>query len=174
MNTETCLKEARQAVENYLQDHSMPKPDPAEPGEAVAVFVTLTKNDTLRGCIGCLEPELPLMNAVRKYAVMAAFRDPRFPEVSEKELPQIRFGISVLSPLSKVDSAGEIIPGKHGVEVQQGRRGGVYLPQVWEHFNRKEDFLSELCRTKAGLAPDAWNDPETELFVFTVDKMQEQ
>jgi len=33
----------------------------------------------------------------------------------------------------------------------------------------KEEFLSYCCAHKAGLAADAWKDPETEVYLFTAD-----
>ncbi|MCX5667463.1 MAG: AMMECR1 domain-containing protein, partial [Candidatus Omnitrophica bacterium] len=33
----------------------------------------------------------------------------------------------------------------------------------------KEEFLTSLCAHKAGLAPDAWKDPATELYTFTAE-----
>ena len=33
----------------------------------------------------------------------------------------------------------------------------------------KEDFLSYCCAHKAGLAADAWKDPDTEVYLFTAD-----
>lgn len=41
-------------------------------------FVTLTKHDELRGCIGSIHAVEALYRAVSSSAVSAAFRDPRF------------------------------------------------------------------------------------------------
>jgi len=76
----------------------------------------------------------------------------------------------VLSPLKKVKSADEIkIPGD-GVIVKSGFNSGVYLPQVATETGwSKEEFLTSLCAQKAGLRPDAWKDPATELYTFTAE-----
>ena len=67
------------------------------------VFVTLTRNGELRGCIGFIEPVLPLGQAVIRTAVYAATEDPRFPRVAAAELGDIRFEISVLTPAREID-----------------------------------------------------------------------
>jgi len=140
-----------------------------------AVFVTLTIKGQLKGCIGSITPEGPLYQAVQQRAISAAVDDPRFSPVSEKELKDIKIEISVLSPLTRVRSADEIKPRVHGVIVREGLRSGLFLPQVWEHFTNKEDFLSELCSQKAGLNPEAWRDAaKTELYVFTVFAFEEE
>ena len=139
-----------------------------------AVFVTLTINHQLRGCIGTTIPQLPLYNAVQQMAIAASFEDYRFRPVTEDELKDIKIEISVLSPLTRVKSADEIKENVHGVVVRRDNRSGLFLPQVWEHFTRKEDFLSELCSQKAGLDSNAWKDNKTELYVFTVFAFEEK
>jgi len=159
---------------NDFSDEELMKP--------AAVFVTLTTKPEgmLRGCIGTTQATMPLYKAVWEMAQEAATGDPRFAPVSdEKELDKIKIEISVLSPLKRATSADEIIPDVHGVVVRRGIRGGLFLPQVWEHFHqgkpeqRKADFLGELCYQKAGLPRDAWREPATELYIFTVFKFEE-
>ena len=83
--------------------------------------------------------------------------------------------MSVLSPLKKVSGPDEItIPGD-GVIVKRGFRSGVYLPQVATETGwGKEKFLTSLCAHKAGLAPDAWKDPATEMYTFTAEVFGEE
>jgi len=139
-----------------------------------AVFTTLEKNGGLRGCIGMTQAVYPLFEAVKKTAKSAAERDPRFYPVEKSELEEIKIEISVLSPMIKVKSAGEIIENKHGVYIEKGSRAGLFLPQVWEHFGDKEDFLNELCSQKAGIPKNAWKDGSADIFVFTVFSFKER
>jgi uncharacterized protein (TIGR00296 family) len=77
--------------------------------------------------------------------------------------------------MERVDSADKIILGKHGVLVRRGFNSGVFLPQVATETGwSKEEFLSYLCSQKAGLAPDAWKDPRTELYVFSAEVFAEK
>ncbi len=138
-----------------------------------AVFVTLTIGGRLRGCIGTMEPRGSLADSVARYAAAAAFEDPRFGPLSAAEFGKVRIEISALSPLRKVPSADSIEPGRHGVYIKRGRLSGTYLPQVWEHFGSKKDFLDSLCSEKAGLQPGAWNEKSTALYVYTVDSFEE-
>ena len=133
-----------------------------------AVFVTLHKGGRLRGCIGMTEPRTELWRAVQEMALAASSKDPRFAAVSVAELAELHLEISVLSPLTAIANADAIVPQRHGVVVRRGPRSGLFLPQVWEQLPTKERFLSVLCSEKAGLAEDAWQDPETRLLVFTV------
>jgi AMMECR1 domain-containing protein len=53
--------------------------------------------------------------------------------------------------------------------VRRGYRSGLLLPQVAvEQGWSREELLEWTCR-KAGLPPDAWKDPRTEIFVFSAD-----
>ncbi|MFN3966615.1 MAG: AmmeMemoRadiSam system protein B [Endomicrobiia bacterium] len=175
-NQKILLELARRTIKEYLGSKKIPpfETDDPELKAPSAVFVTLNKFHNLRGCIGTTVPQLPLYQAVQQMAIASAFEDYRFSPVSESELKDIKIEISVLSPLKKVKSADEIKPNVHGVVVRRGGRSGLFLPQVWEHFSKKEDFLNELCYQKAGLNPDAWRDPSTELYIFTVFAFEEE
>jgi AmmeMemoRadiSam system protein B/AmmeMemoRadiSam system protein A len=168
---------ARASIDSRLKKIKVaPPPLSACPefNQPAAVFVTLTKKGALRGCIGTMTPGQLLSDAVAHFAAASAFEDSRFPQLSRAEMAEVRIEISVLSPLRRVDSWKDVEEGRHGVYVQKGRLGGTYLPQVWEHFDSKEKFLSSLCLEKAGLPPDAWNEKSTALYVYTVDSFEEK
>ncbi|OGD20883.1 MAG: hypothetical protein A2Y70_04680 [Candidatus Aminicenantes bacterium RBG_13_64_14] len=133
--------------------------------EPRGVFVTLTKGGDLRGCIGFLEPVAPLGQAVIRAAVYAATEDPRFPPVRPAELRDIKFEISVLTPVREISDPREVIVGRHGLIVARDGLKGVLLPQVpTENKWDRETFL-EQASLKAGLPRDAWR-LGAKLYVF--------
>lgn len=179
--SETMRKEllalARGAITEHLRTGGaaqQPLSQRPEFNQPAAVFVTLTLGGHLRGCIGSLEPRGTLADMVSAYAVAAAFEDPRFEPVTDAELRKINIEISVLSPLERVASADAVEKDVHGVYVKSGRRSGTYLPQVWEHFRTKEEFLTSLCEEKAGLPSGAWKDGTAELYTYTVTPFTEK
>jgi AmmeMemoRadiSam system protein A len=134
-------------------------------------FVTLTKKGNLRGCIGNLEAKQELWKDVQENAINAAFNDPRFSPLTEYELEEIEIEVSVLSKPKKisgkdVDSRLNKITKEMGIILKSGKYSATFLPQVWEHFSTKEEFLKELS-LKAGLNKDAWKNAE--LFYYIVD-----
>lgn len=138
-----------------------------------AVFVTLTKNGNLRGCMGTTQPQMSLADAVKYYAKLSAFGDPRFMPLKKEELNETKIEISILSPLKKVNHYKEIIEKKNGVVISSKNGSGLFLPQVWEFFKTKEEFLSELCSQKAGLPSDCWKSNDIDIYVFDVEKFSE-
>jgi uncharacterized protein len=126
--------------------------------EKRGTFVTLTKNDSLRGCIGSILPRQPLWEDVAENAVHAAFHDPRFDPMQDFEVPKIRIEVSVLTvPIHvKYSSFHEleqnIKPLIDGVIIQSGNAKATFLPQVWEDLPDINGFFKHLC-IKAGL-PD--------------------
>ena len=154
--------------------YTPPEPLRQELEQPAAVFVTLHKRGQLRGCIGTTVARDPLWKAVYDLAHSAAFRDPRFPPVTAAEVPDLHLEISVLSPLTPVDSADAILPGQHGVVVREGFHTGLFLPQVWEQLPEKEEFLTVLCEQKAHLPGNAWRDGRAELSIFTVFAFEEK
>lgn len=130
----------------------------AEPG---ASFVTLTLDGRLRGCIGTLEAHQRLLLDVKQNACGAAFRDPRFPALSHRELADTDIHVSVLTPLQtlsftdEADALARLQPGVDGLVLEYGRHRATFLPQVWEQLPEPRHFLSQLKR-KAGLPDDFW------------------
>lgn len=119
------------------------------------VFTTLYRNRQLRGCVGYTLPVMSLYQAVAETAQAAAFDDNRFPPVTERELPELRVSLSVLSPLKPV-APDDIELGRHGLTVTWEGHRGLLLPQVpVEHRWDRITFLEQTCR-KAGLPLDSW------------------
>ncbi len=138
-----------------------------------AVFVTLYKDKYLRGCIGTTSPQGTLFDSVKYYAIQAAFNDPRFSPVKKEEMKDIKLEISILSQPVEIKSYKEIREKKDGVIIITEGGSGLFLPQVWEHFKTKEEFLSELCEQKAGVKRDCFKDPRTKIYTFSVDVIEE-
>lgn len=164
------LNFAKDTLFSYLTNKTMPTflIEDSLLKEKRAVFVTLRnmKGD-LRGCIGRLEAEEPLYQAVQNMSIEAATKDSRFPPLSLNEMKGLSIEISVLSMPITVKSAKEIVYGTHGVILSQGKRSGVFLPDVSKDFPTKEEFLQELCFQKAGLPKNCWENPQTLIKVFT-------
>ncbi len=143
-----------------------------------ATFVTLTRNNDLRGCIGSLQAKRPLAEDVHENALNAAFRDPRFKPLSAEEWVDTWVEVSLLSALEPMTIDTEeaflrrLQPGVDGLVLEFGHHRGTFLPQVWEQLPTAEAFLLNLKR-KAGLPPDFW-DLEMKLSRYTVTKWREQ
>ena len=135
-------------------------------------FVTLRAADTLRGCIGQIEPGESLVETVARVAEAAATEDPRFPPVQADELPNLVFEVSVLGPLEPCSGPQALEVGRHGVVVDSGGRRGLLLPQVAVEWGwDSHTFAAKTCE-KAGLKPDAWTRDAT-LFRFEADVFSE-
>ncbi len=134
-----------------------------------AAFVTLRREGRLRGCIGAVVAREPLGRAVANAAAAAALRDPRFSPLSRDELAGLDCHISVLTPFRLLSRPKQFEIGRHGLLLERGFRRGLLLPQVAvEQSWDRETFLRQTC-LKAGLEPDAWEDPETVVYTFTAE-----
>lgn len=143
--------------------------------EAGASFVTLRQEGALRGCVGSLESLRALVADVAHNAFQAGFGDPRFRPLAPGEIAAVDVHVSVLSPLERLEVAGEdellarLRPGTDGLVLDDGRRRGTFLPAVWETLPDPRDFLREL-RRKTGLAAEGWP-PELRVFRYTVESL---
>ncbi len=143
---------------------------PTESAPHGGVFVTLHKHRRLRGCMGTLDTDLPLAEAVRRATLSAAFHDPRFSPVNSQELADLDLEVSVLSRPEPMRALDELVLGRHGILVRRGPQRGLFLPQIAiEHHLDRAAFLARCCDEKAGLPADAWRQPDTEVLLFTTE-----
>jgi AmmeMemoRadiSam system protein A len=141
--------------------------------QLAATFVTLYTDGKLHGCIGSVEPRLPMAWDVAKNAIAAARHDPRFPVLQPEELNRTAVEISILTPLKETpydtvdDLLKKIHHGVDGVMVERGWQRGLLLPQVWEQIPDPQEFLGHVA-LKAGATPDIYQDPTTKVYIFQV------
>ena len=167
----TLRRIADAAIRNHCLGTKMPEPSDLSPKleEHRGAFVCIKKNGELRGCIGMIEGRGPLHKTIRDMAVQAAFADPRFCGVEARELQDLNLEISVLTPMERIKSPEDVRVGTHGLYIRRGYASGLLLPQVAsEHGWSRTEFLEWTCR-KAGLPGNAWQDPDTEIYVFSAD-----
>jgi len=176
------LKIAREALEKAVRGMPLPEVQLKKLSPTLqangASFVTLTKNDRLRGCIGTLEAYQPLAGDVQEHAVAAALQDFRFPNVQPSELPLIQIEVSILTPHEPLvyngpdDLIQKVRPGIDGVVLEDGFRKATFLPQVWEKLPNPEYFLSQLC-IKMRAPDDLWRKKPLNVFTYQVQKFHE-
>jgi AmmeMemoRadiSam system protein B/AmmeMemoRadiSam system protein A len=152
---------ARQSIHHGLNNNEALHLDmnnyPEALRQARAVFVTLTLDGQLRGCIGNTDPVYPLSQAVAINAYNAAFHDPRFTKLSKAEFSKLDIDISVLTPRQEVHFTTEqellqqLQAGIDGLIIDSGQGTATFLPSVWEKLTDPIDFLTQLKR-KAGMS----------------------
>ncbi len=163
---------ARATLEKYLQTGQIPGLRPEQLSRALrtpcGAFVTLKKQDDLRGCIGNFSATEELAKTVQNMAIAAATEDYRFCPVSFEELKNLDIEISVLSPMRKVASVQEIELGRHGIYVRKGNRAGTFLPQVARETGWSlEELLGHCSQDKAGIGWGGWK--EADVYVYEAD-----
>ena len=115
------------------------------------LFVTWTtgKHKNLRGCIGTFASN-NLEKSLQKFALTAALEDDRFSPISEKEIPNLNCGISLLVNFEEAKDCYDWEIGKHGIDIKFGKYSATFLPEVAvEHKMDKRTTLENLIE-KAG------------------------
>lgn len=162
----------------YGVGHSRPLPvDPLEFSPLLrapaATFVTLRRAAQLRGCVGSLDVERPLIADVAHNAFAAAFHDPRFPPVADHELEELTLSISVLSPTERIVGSSraaieaQIRPGVDGIVLTVAALRATLLPSMWDRVSDAGMFL-DLLLHKAQLPRDYWSE-ELEFWRYTTE-----
>lgn len=163
---------ARRAVEEYIVSGKEVEVEESELPEILkkeaGVFVTLKKNDQLRGCMGTFRPvQKNAAYEIISNAMTAAENDPRFPEVQKEELNEIKISVDILSEPERVRDKSDLDPKKYGILVKGGHQTGLLLPDL-DGIETAEKQLN-IAKRKAGLREDA----EVEIYRFTVSRFEE-
>ncbi len=175
---------AKQSVENYIKTGKiieLPKGLPKEfYNRKAGIFVTIKKNDKLRGCIGTFLPtQKNIGEEIISNAISAATKDYRFPLIAQNELSELNYEVSILSEPEQIEEidcptkfseenfrrAG-LNPKKYGVIVKANDgRSGLLLPDL-EGVDSVEKQISIACQ-KAGIN---YGLDKIILYRFTVEK----
>ena len=136
------------------------------------IFVTLNKNNNLRGCIGYPLPSQSLSKALYDASLAAALDDPRFESVTVNELDEITFEVTILTPPQIItvndplEYPSKIKIGRDGLIVKHSFYSGLLLPQVPVEYGwNAHEFLGHTCE-KAGLEKDFWKKGDAEISRF--------
>lgn len=164
----------RETLERRLRSGAQPQP--AEFDVAVSetlreprgAFVSIYNGHELRGCRGRIGALRPLHETVMEQVVNSALDDHRFTDVTAKELPDLRYSISVLTPRRAIDGPGDIVLGRDGVILEKDGRRAVFLPQVATQAGWDVETLLTRLALKAGLPADAWHEG-AQLSVFEAE-----
>ncbi len=128
------------------------------------VFVSLHRDDALRGCIGTISPtRATLAEEVVRNAIEAAANDPRFESLTEGELEDLEIKVDVLHEPEPAQM-DDLDPKHYGVIVSKGWRRGLLLPDL-EGVDSAEMQVA-IARRKADIRDE---DP-IELQRFRVDR----
>ena len=174
----TLCEIARKTLEATLEGRKFQPDEKTKKNfsEKRACFVTLSKNNELRGCVGCLEANQELWKNIQKNSISAAFNDYRFMQLTKKEMDNIKIEVSVLTKPKRIkfndkDDLINKINNNMGIILKRNPSSATFLPQVWKQIPNKIKFLEHLS-LKAGLDKDAWK--KCEIWYYTVEKFEEK
>lgn len=167
------LEFTKKVVESYIETGKIISPDKGLPEEFLkrkaGVFVTIMKDEKLRGCIGTYAPtKKNIAEEIISSAIAAATQDYRFGEIKKEELPRLSYEVYVLNEPELVKDIKELDPKKFGIVVKATPlttptgidvllsgpvrlKSGLLLPDL-EGIDTVEEQISIACQ-KAGINP---------------------
>jgi AmmeMemoRadiSam system protein B/AmmeMemoRadiSam system protein A len=162
---------AKRTIVEYVKNRRTPEPKVKDRRLLAngATFVTINRNHMLRGCIGNIQPVMPLYQSVVRNAVSACSRDRRFTPMTRQELKDMDVEVTILSPLEPLADMNDIKVGTHGLFIVKGDTSGILLPQVAVEYGWDARTFLEQVSVKAGLPKDAWKDKDAKLYIYTAD-----
>jgi AmmeMemoRadiSam system protein A len=165
---------AKSAVENYIEKNeiiSVPSDLPKKYIQKKAgVFVTIEKNDELRGCIGTyLATKENIAQELIENSISAATEDYRFGKIKKEELPALSYIVYVLGIPEIVTDIKKLNPKKYGIIIKNipspisekrdaifdewpKAKSGLLLPGL-KGIDKVEEQIAIACQ-KSGINPE--------------------
>lgn len=162
----TCLSLAKHSILNRLGvwriydiEHKDPKFN-----QKRACFISLKKNNDLRGCIGSLMPYRRLYDDIINNACNAAFEDSRFNQLNLQEIEKndIELSITILSPIEdknfkdKKELLAFLQKERCWLIIRLEYRQATFLPCVRDDISDARDFVKHLL-DKAMISVDEFD-----------------
>ena len=173
---------ARASIDAALSRGNLVPFTPAQLLPALTVrrssFVTLHRNEDLRGCCGTLDAPRPLAEDVWRNAWAAAFNDYRFPPLTAAEWPQVTLHLSLLTVPEPLDVASEaqllevLRPSIDGLILESDTGRATFLPAVWEQIPDSAQFVRHL-KMKAGWPATYWSE-RVRAYRYTTESFGEE
>lgn len=161
---------ARKTIDALILGKELPDTDADDISDELknkraGTFVSIHKGNELRGCIGTImATKKCIAEEIVANAISASTQDPRFPKVSEDELPFLEINVDVLTEPEPIKSADELDVKKYGVIVQNDHRLGILLPDL-DGVDTIEQQIS-IAKRKAGISENE----ACEMYRFTVSR----
>lgn len=151
MNVYTNL--AKKAAETYIKEGkiiSLPSDLSKEfLKKKSGVFVTIEKNNELRGCIGTYLPTKEnIAEEIINNAIAAATEDYRFEPIKKEELPYLSYTVYILNEPELVKDLKELDPKKYGIIVKTAppaTKIGLLLPDL-KGVDKVEQQIAICCQ----------------------------
>lgn len=176
----SLLKLARDSIKSEFSKERVDLPNDDVFNDQRGLFVTLHKHGKLRGCIGFPLPAHTISQGIVRAAKSAAFDDPRFSKLKEKEVAELVIEISVLTEpevirvMDPAEYEEHIVVGRDGLLVRSGFDSGLLLPQVFKEYDCGPIEAIQMTCQKAGLSKDAWKDLSVKVYRFEAEIFSEE
>ncbi len=146
MSEDIYVQLATKTIEEYIKNNKILKINNDIPKELIdnkaGVFVTIYKNNYLRGCIGTIFPTSnSIAEEIINNAISSATKDNRFIPIEKEELEDLTIKVDVLSKPEIINSIEELNPKEYGIIITRGYKRGVLLPDI-EGVNTKEEQIA--------------------------------
>lgn len=161
---------AQKAVEDYIEKGVVINPPRGISKvflkKRAGVFVTIKKDNNLRGCIGTYLPTKEnIAQEVISNAIAAALKDYRFKAIKKEELKFLSYSVSILGEVERVEGLSDLDPKQFGIIVKSGIKIGLLLPDL-PGLERVEDQII-VASQKAGID---LNKEKIKIYRFKVEK----
>ncbi|MCX8200091.1 MAG: AMMECR1 family protein [Candidatus Micrarchaeota archaeon] len=149
----------RKSLSYYFATHVIQHPTLRSAYLSCSCGVFITYRDqkgNVRGCMGLLDTDRPLMYAAIDSAIAAAVDDPRYERIIIDDVVGISIEMTLIKGITEIsgnfdDARAQFVPGMHGLYAESGVKAGVLLPRDIADLGLDFDGALRKVRAKAGI-----------------------
>jgi hypothetical protein len=141
----------QQAVaHNFGQGNTLPKNLPPPFEKPIGLFVTVTKNGKVLGCMGTIQPQQARLADEIFFNLQKAFsQDPRHHPISQHQLKDLEITLTAAANPQRVDNIDALNPARDSILLRHGAKEAVVLAGE----ARTLHYMLALAKSKAGIQP---------------------
>ncbi len=157
------FESVRKSLSYYFASHVVQYPNLRSPrlSKPCGVFVAYRDlKGNVRGCMGLIDTDRPLMFAAVDSAIAAAVEDPRYERIIIDDVTDISLEMTLIKELQDItdglpEAKARFASGLHGFYAEGGVNAGVLLPRDIDDMKLGFDAALKKVRSKAGLPASA-------------------
>jgi uncharacterized protein (TIGR00296 family)/AmmeMemoRadiSam system protein B len=142
-------------------------------GLFVSLYVMSDHGVVLRGCMGRILSQVPLVYFLCHMIEQAATQDSRFVPIRPKEVDQTVISLSLIEHVQQISSP-EQISFLDGILLQYHHKEAVVLPLLSNNFGFNPYMVLSKLSYQMGYNQFLWKKPQAKIFTFTSRMFQEE
>jgi len=140
--------------------------------ETLGTFVMIKLGDKTMGLAGRLFTKIPIATSVHELVQAAVKSKGKEKKISLKQLPDLKFEITIVGPISAIRDLDNFKAGQHGIRIQKGPYKSFFLPAEADTKGDSTEQIMDALAEQASMPKGSWK-RGTRYWIFPATTLSE-